>query len=1094
MNHVIAWFARNHVAANLLMVSILLGGALMVPAIKVEIFPEFEADFITVTVPYPGAAPAEVEEAVCVRVEEAVQDLEDIKKINSTASEGVGSIQIEVEPGVDTNALLNELRSRIDAIDTFPEETEKPVIRETIFRRQVIDIGLAGDLDEVSMKRLAEEIREELIAEPEISQVTLSSVRPYEISIEVSEAALRRYGLTFSEVVSAVRNSSLDLPGGSVKTSAGEILLRSKGQAFVGSEFDQIALRSRADGTRLLLGDVARVVDGFAETDVYTRFDGKPTVLVKVFRVGDENILDVSGAVHRYVAAKQTELPAGVELIMWQDQSDILESRLDLMVNNGQIGFLLVFLCLAVFLRIRLAFWVALGIVICFLGTFLVMPFLDASINMLSLFAFIMVLGIVVDDAIIAGEHIYAHQERGMEPARAARVGVQEIAKPVVFAVLTTIVAFSPLFFVDGLMGKFFEVFPIVIILMLIFSLVESLLILPTHLRHGQPKRKDHPLPNTFLPLRPLYLLFFHVEKHLHDLHDAVGRQLRRFVSGVYVPLLEKALAWRYVTLSLGIGAVILAIGLVAGGMLRFVFMPAIENEYISAQLTLVEGTPAEVTDQYISLLEDSAAQLQLQLDRESAGERPGQDTGVIRNIMATIGEQPNGARAQQNAGGVLGSNTSSHIGEVALGLSPSEERQIGSEEIVHRWRELIGPIPDVVELSFTSSLFDAGEAINIALSGPRPDDLIRATTELKQAVADYDGVMDVTDDFRQGKREVRLNVTPEGETLGISMAGLSRQVRQAFYGEEAQRIQRGRDDVRVMVRYPESERRSLGDMENMRIRTPAGIEVPFSVAARLEEGRGYSNIRRTDRRRVITVTADVNDAVGNANDILNELTSSYLPALMAKYPGLTYTLEGEQRTQQESIDSLVFGLMIALLVIYGLLAIPFKSYTQPLIIMSVIPFGIVGAVAGHAIMGFPISILSLFGIVALSGVVVNDGLVLVDFINRRRQQEGSGAHLREIIRIAGIARFRPVLLTSLTTFAGLTPILLERSLQAQFLIPMAISLGFGVLFATAVTLILIPTCYYILEDGHLVLSRMRSKLKGQALEPGDALEKPQAT
>ena len=1091
MNYVLAWFARNNVAANLLMVTIIVGGLFMIPAIKVEIFPEFETDLVVVSVPYLGAAPAEVEEAVCVRVEEAIQDLDGIKRLSSTASEGMGRIRVEVDPDADARTLVHELKSRVDAIDTFPEETEKPVIQEILFRRQVIDIAVAGNLDEIYLKQLAEEIREDLLAEPEISQVQVASVRPYEISIEVSESALRRYGLTFNEVVAAVRNSSLDLPGGSVKTPAGEILLRSKGQALVGPEFDRIVLRSRPDGTRLLLSHVARVVDGFAETDVSSRFDGKAAALVKVFRVGNENILDVSGAVHRYVEEKRTALPDGVELTTWQDQSRLLESRLNLMVNNGQIGFLLVFLCLALFLRIRLAFWVALGIVICFLGTFWMMPLLDASINMLSLFAFIMVLGIVVDDAIIAGENIYAHQERGEDPATAARTGAQEIAKPIIFAVLTTIVAFSPMFFVEGLMGKFFEIFPIVIILMLLFSLVESLLILPTHLRHGQPARKDRPLPRTFLPVRPFYLALFYADKWLHDLQDTVARYLRRFVEGVYVPLLKKALAWRYVTLSIGIGAIILTVGLVAGGILRFVFFPPVESEYVAAHLTLPQGTSSEVTSRAISRIEDSAARLRSELSEEISLDYPGDDPDVIRHIMAAIGEQPYAAQAQQNAGALVGSASASHIGEVALGLSSSETRSISSEEIVNRWRELIGAIPDVVELSFTSSLFNPGEAINIELASPDHDGLLLATTELKRTLANYAGVLDVADDFRPGKQEIRLNVTPEGEALGITMAGLSRQVRQAFYGEEAQRIQRGRDDVRVMVRYPVAERRSLGDMENMRIRTPTGVEVPFSLAARAEMGRGYSSIRRKDRVRVVTVTAEVNDAVANANDILGDVTSSYLPALMARYPGLTYTLEGEQRNQQESIESLSFGFLVALLVIYGLLAIPFKSYVQPMIIMSVIPFGIVGAVMGHLIMGFAISLLSLFGIVALSGVVVNDSLVLVDFINRGRERAGEGADLHEIIQNAGVARFRPVLLTSLTTFAGLTPILLERSLQAQFLIPMAISLGFGVLFATAITLILVPICYYILEDGLAVLARIRNRLKGQVPEPVEAARTP---
>ena len=1084
MNKMLSWFARNGVAANLLMLTIVVGGLLTISSIKMEIFPEFEADLIVVSVPYLGAAPAEVEVGVCVRIEEAIQDLEGIKKLSSTASEGVGTISLEVESGFDGRRLLEDVKSRVDAISTFPEETEKPIIREIIFRRQVINVAVSGNADEATLKILTEQIREDILAQTAVSQVQLASVRPYEISIEVSEFALRRYGLTFSEVVQAVRNSSLDLPGGSVKTSGGEILLRSKGQAYRGTEFDQIALRSRPDGTRLMLGNVARVVDGFAETDQSSRFDGKPTALLQVFSVGDENILDIAGAVHTYVEEKQARLPDGIKLTTWQDQSRIFQGRLDLMLNNGQLGFLFVFLCLALFLRIRLAFWVALGIVISFLGTFWLMPQVDTSVNMLSLFAFIVVLGIVVDDAIIVGENIYVHQQRGKDALKASIDGTREVSTPVIFAVLTSIAAFSPLLFVDGIMGKFFKVIPTIVILMLLFSLVESLLILPAHLRHGEPTHRDTPRRNIFWLFYPFYLAIFYGERWLRNVQDFVTYQLKRFINNIYAPLLEKALDWRYASVAIGFGTMLITIGIVGAGWIKFEFFPAVESEFVAAGLTMPQGTPVHVTDQIIARIEESAIQLQKELRQEAIKTYPEDDPDVIAHIMASIGEQPYAAQQQQNGGAAVGVSSAAHLGEVTLALARSEDRTIGSLEIANRWRGLVGPIPDAVKLTYVSSLFNSGESINIELSSGNYVQLQQAAAELKQKLADYPGVFDISDSFRAGKQELKLKVKPEGEVLGVTLSSLARQVRQAFYGEEAQRIQRGRDDIRVMVRYPETERQSLGDLENMRIRTPNGAEVPFSLAAQAEIGRGYSNIRRVDRRRVIAVTADVDDVKANANEILDDMTTTYLPTLLAKHPGLTYSFEGEQRNQAESMASLGSGFLAAMMVIYVLLAIPFKSYVQPLIVMSAIPFGVVGAVWGHLIMGIDLSLLSLFGIVALSGVVVNDSLVLVDFINRGRE---SGLHLLEVIRNAGMARFRPVLLTSLTTFAGLTPMLLEESLQAQFLIPMAVSLAFGVLFATSITLLLVPIGYFIRQDYTTLFARIFSSREEPATEPAES-------
>lgn len=1062
MNRAIEWFARNPVAANLLLVMILAGGVLSLFTIKKEVFPEFNADTISVSVVYLGAAPEEVEEGVCVRVEEALQGLEGIKRLRSTASENVGRVLIEVEQGADTRKVLDEVKARVDAISTFPEQTEQPVIQELLFRSQVINVAVSGDADERTLKHLGERVRDEILDLPGISQVELTNVRPYEISIEVSETTLRRYNLSFDEVVQAVRRSSLDLPGGSIKTDGGEILFRTKGQAYRGKQFEDIVLRSFPDGTRLKLGEVANIVDGFEDTDQSARFDGKPAVMVQVFRVGDESALEIKDAIDTYIAKAKLRMPEGIELTMWQDDTKILKSRLDLMVRNGRAGFILVFLSLAIFLRLRLAFWVSVGLAISFLGAFWVIPYYDVSINLLSLFAFIVVLGIVVDDAIVVGENIYAHVERGESGVKAAIAGAKRVGVPVVFAVLTTVAAFSPLLSVPGNMGKFMRVIPIIVIATLLFSLLESLFILPAHLRHLKPEEDSAKISNR-------------IKRRWRRFQDEFARRMNLFVRRFYAPSLEFALNWRYGTIAVGIATFVLTIGLAVGGWVKFNFFPNVDADNVVALLTMPQGTPADVTAEAVQRLEASALVLKKEMTRSEDSEP------MIEHILASTGEQPFRVRQQQGSGRASASFAGAHLGEVNLQLMPSEERDLTSPEIAKRWRELTGPIPDAVELVFSYSLFSAGEPINIQLAGSDYNQLQTAAQELKAAVGKYPGVFDVTDSYRAGKQEVKLKIKPEAESLGLTLFDLARQVRQAFYGEEAQRIQRNRDDVRVMVRYPEEERRSLSDLENMRLRVPGSAEVPFSVAAEADLGRGYAAINRTDRKRTISVTANVDDNVGNANEIMASLQKTALPAILDKYPSVSYSLEGQQREQQETMAGLFDGYLIALLLIYILLAIPFKSYSQPIIVMSAIPFGIVGAIWGHVIMGMDLTILSMFGIVALAGVVVNDSLVMVDFINRER---ANGLPLATAIREAGIARFRAILLTSLTTFLGLTPLLLERSLQAQFLIPMAISLGFGVIFATFITLVLVPVGYYILEDGKVRLLQLVGKSSPELDQP----------
>ncbi len=1034
MKGMIEWFARNSVAANLMMVFIVVAGVIATMSVKAEIFPEIDLDRINVEVPYLGAAPEEVEEAVNVRIEEAIQGIDGIKQIQSTASEGMGTVTIELELDADARKVIDDVKSNVDAITTFPVETEKPIIRELTSRNQVADIAIAGDVDPFTLKAVAEQVRNELSATPEITQVDLVSAPPYEISIEVSEDTLRRHGLTFDDVATAVRSTSLDLPGGSVRTESGEILLRTIGQAYRGDEFEDLVLWTRPDGSRLRLGDVATVVDGFAETDQYARFDVTPTMMVSVFRTGDQSALEIAARVHEYVDETQARLPPGVTLTVWQDQAKMLDARLGLMLRSGATGFALVFLVLALFLQFRLAFWVSLGIPVSFLGALALMPALDVSINIMSLFAFVLVLGIVVDDAIIVGENIFRHQEEHGDGLRGAIEGGQEIAKPVVFAVLTTVAAFMPLMFVPGMMGKIFRVIPLVVIPCLLFSLVESLQVLPAHLSH---LRKGSGRAGPWQRFQGLF-----------------ANGLKKFIERAYRPLLELALQWRYLTVSVGLACMIVTLGMVLSGRPSFHFFPSVEADFMAASVEMPQGTPVDVTSTAVERLEEGVARL-----RERLIEETGQD--YFLHVAASIGDQPMASRG----GGPMGpiqSMASAHLGEVTVELAPSETRAYNSEQIGNMWREATGPIPEAVDVSFNMSMMSPGDDVDVQLAGPDMDALRAAANEIKERLLQYAGVNEVSDSFRAGKAEVKLGIKPAAETLGLTLGDLGRQVRQAFYGEEAQRIQRGRDDIRVMVRYPRDERRSLGDLENMRVRTKDGAEVPFRQVAVVEPGRGFASIRRVDRNRAVNVTASVDSNVTSAGEVIADLDTRILPEVLASYPGVFYTFEGAMAEQQDAVGGLQVGFVLALFMIFALLAVPLKSYIQPLIIMSAIPFGLIGAVWGHLVMGLDVTMMSMFGLVALSGVVVNDSLIMVDFINRKRALHGDiGVAVRE----AGVNRFRPILLTSLTTFFGLVPLMLNKSFDAAFMVPMAVSLAFGVLFATFITLVLVPTAYVILED-----------------------------
>jgi multidrug efflux pump subunit AcrB len=1043
MKGMIAWFARNDVAANLLMVTLLgLGAWALTAKIPLEVFPAFELRSVTVRVPFPGATPAEVEEGITVKIEEAIQDLQGIKRLSSTAVEGLGTVVVEVESRDDPRELMNDVKARVDAISTFPADSERPVVYVPEIRRDVITVIVSGELPEQELRLIAERVRDELVDLEEITQVELDGVRPYEISIEVSEQTLREYGLTLEQVAAAVRRTSLDLAAGSVRTTGGEVLIRTQGQARAGREFEDIVVRGEA-GARLTIKDLGVVRDAFSEDPLQFRYNDRPAAFIDVYRVGEQSAIDVARVVRDYIATPPAWLPPGVELDYWRDQSRVVQARLNTLLKSALQGGILILILLTLFLRPAVAFWVVVGIPVAFMAGIALMPVLGVTINLISLFAFILVLGIVVDDAIVTGENIFTRLQKGEDPLEASIKGTQEIAVPVTFGILTTVVAFMPLLMIEGIRGQIFAQIPLIVIPVLLFSLVESKLILPAHLKHVRIRSgaSDGPLSR---------------------LQASIQRALERGTQAAYRPALRFSLHNRYLAGTLFTALAIILFSIAIGGHLRFIFFPRIQAETASANLTMPPGTPFEATAEAIRRINAEAENLRERYTDPETGE------SVIMGILASVGSTGGGSAPRTDAG------------RVVFEIVPPEDRtlEVTSADLVREWREAIGPIPGAKELSFRAEIGGGGSPLDIQITGPDFVALRSLAGQVRDRLETYPGVFDITDSFEDGKQEIKLRIRPEAELLGITLEDLARQVRHAFFGFEAQRVQRGREEVRVYVRYPEAERRSLDNLDTMRIRTPAGAEVPFAEVASAEFGRGFAQIRRVDRNRTINVTADVNKETADVEAIKRDI-AAFLAEAVPGYAGVSFTLEGEAREQRESFGSLGYGLLFVLFMIYALLAIPFRSYLQPLIVMSVIPFGAAGAMLGHMIMGMSLTIMSLMGMLALTGVVVNDSLVLVDYINKRRAE---GMALMEAVSTAGIARLRPVLLTSLTTFAGLTPLIFEKSTQAQFLIPMAVSLGFGILFATFITLLLVPLNYLVLEDMRRLFGKIagrRSKARG---------------
>ncbi len=1024
MPKLIEWFIRNHVAANLLMILIVfLGLRATIVSIPLEVFPAFELDVINIQVVLPGATPEEAEETLAVRVEEAVYDLEGIEQLISRSSEGGTTVSVEVDAQYDLRELLSDVKTRVDAINTFPADAERPLVSQAQRKREVISVVLSGEVDDKELRALGTKIRDELLLLPGITQVFLESVSPFEISIEISEQTLRRYNLTMAQVAAAVKQSSVDLSGGVIKTRGGEILLRSKGQAYSTEEFAAIPVRTPSDGTRILLGDIANIRDGFDQTPIKVRFNKQNALLIEVYRIGEQNAIQVAKQIKTYIEDKRSTLPSGVHINYWKDRSRIVKARLQTLANSAMQGGLLVAILLSLFLRPAIAFWVCIGIPVSFLGGLWAMPYQGVTLNLISLFAFITVLGILVDDAIVTGENIYTHLQKGTDPLEAAITGTKEVSIPVTFGVLTTMAAFYPLTMIAGVRGQLFAQIPAIVIPVLFFSLVESKLILPAHLKHLKRQKEES-------------------VGMLSRLQQRIATGFEQAVFRFYRPFLDRCLRTPWITLALATATLIIVLSVVFSGWTRFVFFPRVPSETVRVSLTMPAGTAFHITDNAIEHIVTQAVKLRGKYNDPASGK------SVIKNILSTTGSSGGTSSGQTNRGRVL------------LELEPPESRHIAikSTDLVKEWRKMIGRIAGMESLTMRAEIGRGGSPIDVQLTGQEFSTLKQVATSVKKKLSEFPAVFDIEDSLAQGKQELQLQIKPEAQALGLSLADLARQVRQAFFGYEVQRILRGRDDVRVYIRYPEEERNSLYNLDSMLIRTADGAEVPFIEVADLVASQSPSRITRIDQRRSLNITADVDKQKANIEAIKRDISRS-MDELLLRFPTIRYTIEGEAKEQRQSFKGLKSGLILVLFVIYGLLAIPFRSYWQPLIVMSMIPFGAVGAVAGHWLMGKPLTIMSLMGMLALTGVVVNDSLVLVDYINRKRR---AGVPLSTAVSQAGVARFRAVVLTSLTTFAGLAPLIFEKSTQAQFLIPMAISLGFGIMFATICTLVLLPVNYLL--------------------------------
>ena len=1022
----IGYFVNNSVAANLVMGLLLAGGFIAGLGLTAQVFPTIDPGIVTVTVPYPGATPSEVEESITRRVEEAVFGIDGVKKVVSKASENSGTITIELKDFVDDAQVRDDVEAAVEGLADFPpEEAEQPEVKRAGTVSEVITLFVASELGEKSLRAGAENLSEELLALPTVTLVSLVGARDYEISIEVSEEASRQYNISINEIAAAIRKSSINLSSGELRTDAGDLLLRTNNKGKSGKDFADIVLRASADGSILRLEDVAVIRDEFANVDLIQEYNGRKSLFVKVEKSEAEDALEIAAEVKSFLTDYQPR--AGLDIGIWEDQSEILQQRLNLLVRNGVLGFALVFLFLVIMLDLRLALWVAMGVPISFLGAFLFFEPFGVNINMISLFGLIIVLGVVVDDAVVVGENIITEQE-SMGPGTASTLkGVAGVSSPVTVGVLTTMAAFAPLLFVTGTFGQILGAVPIVVIVVLTISLIEVFFILPSHLAHGKPWSRGL----------------------LASIQAAVGTKILHFRDQIMVPAVAACVKRRYLTLLGGIGFLLLAGSLISSGAVRFIFFPDLESDSIRASLKFPVGTPFETTETAARRIVSAA----YKVNEELGG-------NAFDAISATIGGSDT---SSGGPGGQRSMRTASHIASVRIQLASEPGRALSAVALERLWRAEVGDISGVEALSFAASFFGSGPDVEFELAHQNDETLFSAVELLKSAYANLPAVYDIQDSFSIGKRQYDITLTATGEAAGLLPTDIARQLRNNFFGQEVQRIQRGRDELKVMVRYPESQRQSMRNLDNVRIHLADGTQVPLFTVATLTESRAFSSIDRVDGLRIVTVTGEVDTAIATPTQVNAQVIESILPQLTQRFPALQVNQAGQGRDEAEDMASLAQMMIIAMMTIFVLLASQLRSYTQPFVVLAGVPFGAAGAIVGHYLLGYNISFISIFGIVALSGVVVNDSLVLVDQYNRNRRE--TDASISEAIISASQRRFRAIFLTTATTALGLTPMLFESSTQAQFLVPMAVSLATGIVFASVIILFLVPALVVIRED-----------------------------
>lgn len=1072
----ISWFARNSVAANLLMLAVMGLGiwTLWTGRIPLEVFPDMPSRYISVNVPYPGATPEEVEETIVLRIEEAIQQVTGIKRIVSTASSSGGNVMLEINDADQAREIIDDIKIRIDSIPNFPALAERPIIQHDDHLNSVISVILAADMAERDLRRLGEQVRDEISALPGISHANLTGVREYEIAIEIPEATLRKHGLTLDQISTAIRTSAIDLPAGVVQTEAGDVSIRTRGRAYSGEDYGRVVVLTRPDGTKLTLGEIAKISDGFNENPLISRLDGKRCVTITVMREGSQNAITIAEAVKSYILEKNQRFPDGVRLEFWNDRSKIVKGRISLLLQNARSSLILVFICVGLFLRLDAVFWVAIGMVMAFLGAFAVMPVFDLSINLSSVFGFILVLGIVVDDAIVTSEQVDTMRQEGLPPLEAAIEGTRRLAAPITFGVLTTIVAFLPMAFGFGDFGVMFQPISVVFICVMLLALMETKLILPSHLAHRTP-------------------LISRAADVLDPIHRFSERQLARFVDLAYRPSLRFCLKNRYSVLAAVFGGLGILFAIFFSDRIATTFFPRVASERIECRLTMLDGTPFEVTDGHISRIYEIAEQMR----KEYVGP---DGKPVVRSIIANSG------MTGSSRGSSGGSGT--HRGEVIMETYGPEERslQVSTVDMAAEWRKRIGTIVGAEEMTFRAEIMRSGDPIDIQLTGTDPNELLVMSDQIKANLNTIAGVFDVSDSLDSGRNEIQLRLKPEAQQFGLTVNDLARQIRTVFFGDEVQRIQRGRNEVKVMLRYPKADRKSLATLETLRVRTASGLEIPFARVAEARVGKSFTSIKRVDRRRALNITADVNKATTNPT-VVRESVRPFIDNLLTDHPHIAWSFEGEARSERESTSAFWLSFVLVMFGLYALIAIPLKSYLQPLIVLILIPFGVVGATLGHVFHGMPLSLMSLCGILAVSGVIVNDTLVLVDRINELRDETGDMAHS---VTEGGASRFRAIFLTQITTFVGLMPLIFNfgpfvdssppiikqilewifgdnrtaQATSAQFLTPMSVAMGYGSLFATVVTLYLVPMCYMALEDVLKLVTRGLRLLRIKEMPP----------